>query len=114
MKVKTLISALLFFLLFSSGFAQKKSKDLKEEKMPAYIHSYPPPDFLLAGKTYYFSGEKDGLRMDLELKRKTVQKIRYELSIIFSNHQKFSEKGIVYMTFAYDMGTEELWQESVG
>ena len=114
MEVKLLLSISLFFLLFGSVFAQKKSKNPKEEKNPSYIHSFPPPDYLLKDKTYYFRGEKNGLKMDLQLKRKTVQKIRYELSIIFPNHQKFSEKGMVYMTFAYDMGTEEKLQESTG
>src|SRR5690606_29584317 len=85
-----------------------------EEKKPTYINSFPPPDYLMKGKTYYFMGEKDGLKMDLQLKRKTIQKIQYELSIIFPNRQKFSEKGMVYMNFAYDMGTEEILQESTG
>ena len=113
LKIKIFLSFFLFCLLFSSGFAQKKSKDSNGEYQP-YIHSFPAPDYLIKDKIYYLRGRKNGLEIDLELKRKSAKEIQYKLSIIFPNQQNFHEKGTVYMTFAYDMGTEEILQESTG
>lgn len=114
MIVKVLFTICLFYSVLPSLSAQIVSKELKKQKASTYIPYFPPPEYLMKDKTYYFRGEKNGLKMDLQLDRKTTKEIRYKLSILFPNGQKLKEKGTVYMNFAYDMGTEELFQESTG
>ena len=95
---------LVLFILFNSSAALAQK----------YVPSFPPPELLTPGKVHHFEGEKNGLKISLDLKRKTVMSVRYSFIIEYPDKRIVKDKGIVYMVAAYDMGSEELLKESTG
>lgn len=86
-------------LLFSvTTFAQKKGK---------YVPSMPPPEILSPAKIYHFEGEENGLKVSLELQRKTAMSTKYAMKIEYADQRVIEKKGTVYMREMYDFGTEE-------
>ncbi len=102
MKNRYLICLLTLFLS-AATFAQKKEK---------YVPSEPPPEILSPAKIYHFEGEENGLKVSLELQRKTAMSTKYALEIEYPDKRILTEEGIVYMRENYDLGTEERLKES--
>jgi len=111
---RILLGFVLMFTVLGTSYAQHLEKIENGKMIVSPGDTVDLPRYPETGKMYRFKGERNGLAMQLELKRRNDSAIHYQLKIVFPNHKKTNETGTVYLNKHFYLGSEEREQISSG